>query len=100
MRRIAERLVKVPKRILKELSNSQKSGNVLGVYCSALGSGMLITAVKEIYEAGQEIMVVFKWYDNNAHILSETHVSLDEIVAVHPYNKSFQETNLRTGLAA
>lgn len=61
---------------------------------------MFVTAVEDIYEAGKDnMMVVFKWYDKNAHILSMTHVSLDEISAVCPVNKSFQESNLRLSQA-
>jgi hypothetical protein len=96
MGKITEKFVKIRKAILKEITNSKRSGQVLGVYCTALGNGMLLTAVEDIYEAGKdEMMVVFKWYDKNAHILSKTHVSLDEISAVCPVNKSLQESNLR-----
>lgn len=100
MGRITEKFIKIRKAILKEITSSKRSGYLLGVYCSALGSGMFVTAVEDIYEAGKDnMMVVFKWYDKNAHILSMTHVSLDEISAVCPVNKSFQESNLRLSQA-
>ena len=98
MGKIADKFVKIRKAILREITNSKRSGQLLGVYCAALGSGMLLTAVEDIYEAGKdEMMVVFKWYDKSSHILSMTHVSLDEISAVCPVNKSLQESNLRLG---
>jgi hypothetical protein len=96
MGKIGDKFVKIRKAILREVTNSKRSGKLLAVSCAALGSGMLLTAVEDIYEAGKdEMMVVFKWYDKNSHILSMTHVSLDEISAVSPVNKSFQDGNLR-----
>jgi hypothetical protein len=98
MGKIADKFVKIRKAILREITNSKRSGQLLSVNCTALGSGTLLTAVEDIYEAGKdEMMVVFKWYDKNSHILSMTHVSLDEISAVSPVNKTFQESNLRLG---
>src|SRR5436190_23359095 len=98
MRKIVDKFIKLRKAILREVTNAKRSGQLLGVHCTALGSGMLLTAVEDIYEAGKDdMMVVFKWYDKNSHILSMTHVSLDEISAVCPVNKSLQESNLRLG---
>lgn len=96
MGKIADKFTKLRKAILREITNAKRSGQTLGVYCSALGNGMLPTAVEDVYEAGKdEMMVVLKWYDKNAHIHSMTHVSIDEISAVCPLNKSFQESNIR-----
>jgi hypothetical protein len=90
MSKITDRIIKIRKTILRELTNCHKSGTQLGVYCAALGNGMLLTAVEDIYQAGQDMMVVFKWYDHSAHIHSLTHVSLDEIDAVCPREKSMR----------
>lgn len=91
MGRITDRFVKVPKAILRELMNCQKTGAMLGVYCSALGNEMLMTAVEDIYQAGKDqMMVVFKWYDKGSHLVSSTHVALEEITAVRPLNKAVQ----------
>ena len=96
MGKIADKFTKIRKAILREITNAKRSGQILGVHCSALGNGMLLTAVEDIYEAGKdEMMVVLKWYDKNAHILSMTHVSIDEISAVCPVNKTLQESNIR-----
>ncbi|HYG04233.1 MAG TPA: hypothetical protein VD927_17420 [Chryseosolibacter sp.] len=91
MGRMTDRFIKVPKAILKELTNCHRSGRVLGVYCAAFGNDMLTTAVEDIYQAGKDqMMVVFKWYDKNSHLLSSTHVALEEITAIRPINRTMQ----------
>lgn len=96
MGKIRENLNKLRKVVLRQLTNSKKSGHLLAVSCSALGNGVFLTAVEDIYQAGKdEMMIVFKWYDKNAHILSSTHVSIDEILEVKPVNKNIHESNLK-----
>jgi hypothetical protein len=101
MGQIRENLNKLRKTVLKKLTNSRNSGHLLAVSCSAFGNGVFLTAVEDIYQAGKdEMMIVFKWYDNNSHILSRTHVSIDEIIEVKSVNKNLQESNLKPTMTA
>lgn len=82
----SSKLVKIRKSIIKELNKAKALGNAIGIYSSAFDSEMVLTEVKDIYSAGDENVVVLKWYDITGHILSYTHVALDEIFAVAPFN--------------
>lgn len=73
--------------MLKQLAASKNTGAPIGVNTLALGEGTIISSVKDIYTNGNDEIVILKWYDDTSHIHSETHVSLDEIIAVCPVSR-------------
>jgi hypothetical protein len=81
--------VKSRKGMLKELIISKQSGTVVGVYSKVLGEGMILTGVQEIDSSGKSEIIVFNRYDISGHILTRTHVALDEIHMVCPFNKPY-----------
>ena len=83
---LQSKLIKIRKSIVKELNKSKSLGNAIGIYSSAFDGEMVLSEVKDIYKEGEEEIVVLKWYDLKGHILSQTHVALEEIFAVTPYN--------------
>ena len=83
---IKSKLVKIRKSIVKELNKSKSLGNAIGIYSSAFDEEMVLSEVKDIYKAGEDEIVILKWYDIKGHIISQTHVALVEIFAVTPYN--------------
>jgi hypothetical protein len=64
------------------LMRSKHSGTVIGIYSRALGEGMFITSVADIYPDNEEEIVVLKRYDLSGLILPRTDLSLSEIKAV------------------
>jgi hypothetical protein len=64
------------------LMRSKHSGTVIGVYSRALGEGMFITSVDDIYPDNDEEIIVLKRYDLSGLILQRTDLSLSEIKAV------------------
>ena len=83
---LQSKLVRIRKSIIRELNKSKTLGNAIGIYSSAFDDEMVLSEVKDIYTTGNDNMVVLKWYDITGHILSQTHVALDEIFAVAPVN--------------
>lgn len=82
--------VKSRKGILKELTFSKQSGNLIGVYSTALGTGMFLTVVEDIARAGKDEVIVFHRYDMSGQRLSRGKVSIDEIQMVLPFNKLYR----------
>jgi hypothetical protein len=68
--------------IREGLVKSKMSGTVVGVYSRALGEGMFITSVADIYPDNEEEIIVLKRYDLSGLILPRTDLSLSEIKAV------------------
>src|SRR5688500_16398928 len=79
--------IRSKKGILRELSLSRESGNVIGIYSNVLGPGMFLTAVETIENA--EIVVV-KQNDISGQMLSRTRIWIDEIQMVCPFNKAYR----------
>lgn len=74
------------KAILKELVRSRENRTVIGVYAAALGEGMFITSVDDIYVDDTEEIIVLKRYDLSGLILPRTELSLSEIQAICPFD--------------
>jgi hypothetical protein len=81
--------IKTRKGILKELYVSKQSRNLVGVYSPALGEGMFLVAVEDVEAHNKEEIIVFQRYDMSGHILTRTHVSIDEIDMVCPFDKKY-----------
>src|SRR5688572_25165823 len=78
--------VKTRKSMLKELTSSMENGNLIGVYCKALGEGMFLVGINNIEENPSSEIVVFETYEQSGMILNRTRVSVDEIKMVCSFN--------------
>jgi hypothetical protein len=83
------KIVKQRKYIRKELLNSKETGTAIGVYCSALGEGMFLTAVDDIIGVENDEVVVLKPLDMNGIILQRNHIGLNEIQSVCPFDSLY-----------
>jgi hypothetical protein len=77
------------KSILRELSMSQETGNLIGVYSRAFGEGMFLVSVNSIEIDRSGEVVVFETYDQSGMILNRTRVSIDEIKMVCPFHRKY-----------
>lgn len=75
--------------ILNILTDSKEQGTAVGINCSALGAGTFITAVEDIM-LEDDMLIVFKPYDANGHMLERNKIKLQEIDSVLPFNSIFQ----------
>ncbi len=73
---------------LKKLNQFKQSGKCLAISSYAFGEGVFHSFVEDIYQSGQDEIVVLKWYDQN-NFVSLTHVHVDEIVSITPVNGKF-----------
>jgi hypothetical protein len=89
--------VKSKKSILRELVFAKQSGNLIGIYCSALGEGMFLTGVEAIEPAMKDEVIVFGQYDLSGKILLRTELALEEIQMVCPFNKPYRSPFFRNG---
>lgn len=78
--------VKTKKNIVRELMLSKESGNVVGIYCKALGSGMFLTCVEDL----KSDIVVLHRYEMSGQKLATNTIYLDEIQFVLPFSKAFR----------
>ena len=78
------------KSIRDGLLKSKDGGTVVGIYSRALGEGMFITSVADIYPDNDEEIVVLKRYDLSGIILPRTDLSLSEIKAVCEFDMIYK----------
>jgi hypothetical protein len=84
--------LKSRKSIRNGLLKSKDSGTVVGIYSHALGQGMFITSVADMYpdNDNDEEIVVLKRYDLSGLILPRTDLSLSEIKAVCEFDMIYK----------
>ncbi|HEX8037643.1 MAG TPA: hypothetical protein VF490_00770 [Chryseosolibacter sp.] len=82
--------VRTKKNILRELNMSKEHKTIVGVYCTAFGEGMFLTAVEDIEYLAKEEVIQFYPYDLSGKKLSRTRVQLNEIQMVCPFNKVYR----------
>src|SRR5436190_13161279 len=83
-------ILKSRKPILKALNYSWESGSLIGIYSSALGDGMFVTSVEDIYALGKEEIIVLKPYDVAGCILQRGILSINEIRALCPFKSLYK----------
>ena len=83
-------VVKFRKSLLKALGESRRRGTTIGIYSDVLGEGMFMTAVEDIYEDTNEIIIVLKRYDLSGSILQRNTLSLSEIRAVCAFDTQYK----------
>ena len=82
--------IKNRKSIYRELAVSKEAGTVVGINAPALGDGMFITAVDDIYSTEAGDVVLLKPYDMTGHFLPRTQLSLSEIRSVCPLKTPYR----------
>jgi hypothetical protein len=81
--------IRSKKGILRELTFSKQTGYVIGINSPGLGEGMFLTTVADIFSVENEEIVVLKPYDIQGICLHRTHLSIDEIISVCPFNTEY-----------
>lgn len=82
--------IKFRKSLFSALSESRKNGNVVGIYAAALGEGMFVTGVEDIYNDHNEQIIVLKRYDLSGAILQRSTLSLTEIKAICVFDMPYK----------
>ena len=82
--------IKFKKSLLQALVESRKKGTAIGIYSPALGEGMFVTGVEDIYDDDSERIIVFKPYDLSGAILQRNTLSLSEIKAVCAFDMPYR----------
>jgi hypothetical protein len=82
-------LIRVKKSVREHLIECQRTGKVIGIYCPAIGTGMFLTGVDDIYNNGKEELVALKPYDMNGILLQRHHVALSEIRSICPFESYY-----------
>jgi hypothetical protein len=80
-----------PEEIAKALFHSKDHGNVVGICAISLGPSMIMTAVEDILEIRNDLLVVLKETDLLGIKLPEEQILLSEIVRVHPFRTHFND---------
>jgi hypothetical protein len=83
--------VNSPEEIAKELFHSKNFGNVIGICAISLGPSMIMTAVEDILENKNDMLIVLKETDLLGMKLPEEQIMLSEIVRVHPFRTQFDD---------
>lgn len=82
--------IKNRRSVYRELAASKEAGTVVGITSPALGDGMFITAVDDIYTTEAGAIVQLKPYDMSGHFLTRTQLSLSEIRSVCPFKTAYR----------
>lgn len=82
--------IKARKEIKKEILKSKENQNVVGIYADALGDGMFLCCVDDLFAPKNEEVVVLKPYDMNGILLQRNELALSEIRAVCPLDFKYQ----------
>ena len=80
-----------PSDILRELLHSRDHGNVVGITALSLGPAMVLTAVEEIIEIRNDMIVLVKEIDLLGIKIPECDLLLTEIVKIHPLKTKYND---------
>jgi hypothetical protein len=73
--------------MLGHIERCKKSRGVIGIYSSALGDGMFLSAVEAVYKLGADTLVELKPYDFKKGLQGATTVSMKDISCICPFNQ-------------
>jgi hypothetical protein len=88
-------MVSSRRAILKLIVNTKKNANVLGLYCPALGEGMLLVGIEDISLRDTEPVITLRPYDLNGILLQRNQISLSEIRSVCAFDAVYENPLLR-----
>ena len=77
--------------IIKELRHSKECGNVIGICAISLGPNMVMTAVEDIIDIKNDLLIILKETDLLGMKVPEEQIMLSEIVRVHPFRTLFDD---------
>jgi hypothetical protein len=77
--------------ILRELFHSRDHGNVIGITALSLGPSMVMTAVEDIIEVKNDMIVLLKEIDLLGIKIPECDLLLTEIVKVHALRTKYND---------
>lgn len=80
-----------PEEIAKALIHSKEHGNVVGICAISLGPTMIMTAVDDILEIKNDLLIVLRETDLLGMKLPEEQILLSEIVRVHLFRTQFDD---------
>ena len=83
-------LIKSKKMLLPALINCYKNQNLVGVFSPVLGEGMFVTGVHDIYDYGEEPIVMLKRYEISGELLIRETLSLREIKAICVFHNAYK----------
>lgn len=83
--------VNQPEEILRELKSSKENGTVIGIFALSLGPTMIMTAVDDVVEIKNDVIILLKETDLLGIRLPEEQIFLSEIVRVHPFKTHFDD---------
>jgi hypothetical protein len=81
--------------ILKALLNSKEKGTMIALAVPAIGSGVFITAVDDLFLNDGETFIQLKSYDVTGRIIEKTKIPLKEIVGACPLHSQWQNPYLK-----
>jgi hypothetical protein len=82
-------IIRDSKTILKEMEFSKRTGNLVGVYSDALGTGLFLLGVQEIVNGDDGELVIFYPMDMSGFALSRRTIHIREINMLVPFNNPY-----------
>jgi hypothetical protein len=83
--------VNQPDEILRELKSSKENGTVIGICALSLGPCMIMTAVDDVVEIKNDVIILLRETDLLGIRVPEEQIFLSEIVRVHPFKTHFDD---------
>jgi hypothetical protein len=85
--------ITAPEKILKALTHSKSTGNVLAICAEPFGKFMCLTAIEDIQnipgEHTHDKLVILKKYDLQGSFIDDHELCLSEIVKVRPFKRKY-----------
>gem|GEM_PF-3583374 len=85
--------ITAPEKILKALTHSKSTGNVLAICAEPFGKSMCLTAIEDIQnipgEHTHDKLVILKKYDLQGSFIDEHELCLSEIRKVRPFKRKY-----------
>jgi len=88
-------IVKSRRAIARAILKSKQTENVVGIYCPALGEGMLLVGIEDVLTDHREEVIILKKYDLNGILLERTHISISEIRSLCAFDSKYENPLFR-----
>jgi hypothetical protein len=72
------------KEMLAEILEAKRRGRTVGIYSHALGQGMFLAGIDDVYFLMDQQILVLKPYDFYGNLLRRDHLLLDELKCIVP----------------
>ncbi len=85
-----------PKKIFRVLEQSLLDSTLIGIYApNALGPGMFITTIEEIFIGTGDVTVLLRGYDSTGYILARNQLNLGDIRRICLFTSRMENPYLR-----